>query len=176
MWLRPAGKVEVEIVLLEDMESTASAVQPVNPARQDLPMVAARPPDPAAPFDSLTIRENPIPVSQPAPPSLDPLPPPPLPPPSHPLAPSDPASSRRAASAMTPATKLGETVISLASAMGPMRQLAPDSEGEESAEEEEWAREMGWGEGEEVDGLFEQARAAQALLAAEEDRAVQPTV
>ncbi|EIW70316.1 hypothetical protein TREMEDRAFT_62082 [Tremella mesenterica DSM 1558] len=73
-----------------------------------------------------------------------------------------PRDSRRETSLVPPSTSLGTTVLSLSSNMGP-RQLPPESDVEESSEEEEWAREMGWGEGSEFDELFEQARKAREL-------------
>ncbi|RXK36056.1 hypothetical protein M231_06704 [Tremella mesenterica] len=80
-----------------------------------------------------------------------------------------PRDSRREASLVPPSTSLGTTVLSLSANMGPIRQLPPESDIEESSGEEEWAREMGWGEGSEFDELFEQARKAREL--AEDDEA-----
>lgn len=54
--------------------------------------------------------------------------------------------------------KIGDAVLE-----GAKKIEGVEESSDESESEEEWAREMGWGEGAEVDALFEEARRAREL-------------
>lgn len=137
-------------------------VTPTNPPVQPTLLKQLEQPDLAsgatAAFSNLTIHENPTPSVAPLPPSLD------APPPEPKL--TSPEGTRRAGSSMisTP-SKLTSTLLSASRQMGPMNQMAPDSEGEEE-DHDHGESEMGltWGvEDEEMRDLFEQARMAREM-------------
>jgi len=74
---------------------------------------------------------------------------------------STPAARRAAGSSIlgSSGSKIATAVLSATKTI-----TLPDSSDEESEEEEEWAKAMGWGEGPEVDALFEEARRAREMM------------
>lgn len=146
---------------------------PVKPT----PAVSTPPPKPttgasdvSSLIASLSIVERETPRAKPAPPSAEgthveqgcvvagqsaPLPAPPAP-----LADTTATTpARRAATSLLPTNnKLASTILSASKTLA-----VPESDSD-SESEEEWAKEMGWGGGTEVDDLFAQARAAREFI------------
>ncbi|WOO83644.1 Putative RNA polymerase II subunit B1 CTD phosphatase Rpap2 [Vanrija pseudolonga] len=163
--------------------TTTATTAPARPTPARAPQNLTPAPTPAAPTSpqpiqdliaNLAIYERPTPTSKPLPPSLSPAAPPPAQEAVVPTAPPLPLPQRT--SALTPprraagassmisssSTKLASTLLAAAKALPPGVQ--DDSDAESSASEEDWAKEMGWGKGAEVDALFDEARAARDLL------------
>ncbi|TXT08790.1 hypothetical protein VHUM_02918 [Vanrija humicola] len=189
-WIR--GRVE-PLTLLEDLEARGEvrwggrrgdvlervAAEPAAAAAATTaPAASTPPPDLIA---NLSIYERPTPTTKPLPPSLggggDAARPAPAPAPAHAPAPAPlplprsaaaPTPPRRAAGASSmissSSTKLASTLLAAAKALPPGVQDAADSDDESSASEEDWAKEMGWGQGRDVDALFDEARAAREML------------
>jgi hypothetical protein len=76
------------------------------------------------------------------------------------------AQTRRQGSSMLSAKSQTLASVVLAAAKTVAGPVGED-ESDASEEEEDWAREMGWGEGEDVDRLFEEARLAREMGAEE---------
>lgn len=112
-------------------------------------------------LDSLVIRERDTKADVPVPPTLNP-------PPAQ-LVPKPPTASAarkaRNTSSMIDGTnsKLAQSVLTAHRQMKPVLQDEGESSEEEGYEEPEWEREMGWGEGAELDAMFEEARKAREL-------------
>ncbi|KAL1406136.1 hypothetical protein Q8F55_007819 [Vanrija albida] len=160
--------------------AAAAPPKPTARAPQALAPSLSPAPPPAGPqpvhdlIASLVISERPTPATKPLPPSLTlaapPDPPAPAPAPAAlplplPQARGTPPPRRAAgASSMisSSSTKLASTLLAAAKALPPG--LQDESDAESSASEEDWAKDMGWGKGADVDALFDQARAARDLL------------
>lgn len=112
-------------------------------------------------LDSLVIRERSTASEIPVPPTLNPPPPALVPkPPSA----SSARKARNTSSMIDGAnSKLAQSVLTAHRQMKPVLQQEGDSEEEEGYQEQEWEREMGWGEGKELEDMFEEARRAREL-------------
>ncbi|EJT48325.1 hypothetical protein A1Q1_02608 [Trichosporon asahii var. asahii CBS 2479] len=112
-------------------------------------------------LDTLVIRERDTARDVPVPPTLNP-------PPAQ-LAPKPPSATsarkaRNTSSMIDGAnSKLAQSVLTAHRQMKPVLQQEGDSEEEEGYQEQEWEKAMGWGEGKELEAMFEEARRAREL-------------
>jgi len=170
-----ASKVLPE--LMGEGAETTSPI-PVSPtkepasAKPEMPITST--PQVADLLSTLVIHERDTPPTAPIPPFLtDPIPiqqdikpGPPIEKPSH-----DTSSAKRAPSSMLGSSnRLTTALLSASRQIGSLPQLAPDSddEGDGEPREEDWEKDMGWGEDdEETRALFDDARLAREIMEGE---------
>lgn len=112
-------------------------------------------------LDSLVIREHDTKDDVPVPPTLNP--------PPEQLVPKPPSASaarkaRNTSSMIDGAnSKLAQSVLTAHRQMKPVLQEEGSDGEDDEYQEQEWEKEMGWGEGAELDAMFEEARKAREL-------------